>query len=83
MEALRREIRITEKCLHDTNLEIEVYGFFIDQLEGTDKPKRPLQHYLEVYESKQRVAARFESELKKLQEILKFAEEKEERELAS
>lgn len=83
MEALHREIRITEKCLRDTRMEIEVYGFFIDQMEGTDKPKRPLQDYLEVYDSKQRVAARFENELKKLQEILKFVEEKEERELAS
>lgn len=80
MEALRREIRITENCLRDCYLELEVWELFIGHWENTS---RDIKEFTDIYDLKLRCAARFESELKKLQEILKFAEEKEERELAS
>lgn len=82
-EQLQHRLHILKLCLEDCLRNAEVYAFFIDNAEGTNKPKRPMQEYLAEYNSLLKNAAGFRKDIEGLVQLICLAEEKEERELAS
>lgn len=82
-EQLQHRFHILKLCLQDCLRNAEVYSFFINNAQDPHQRKRPMEEYLTEYNSLMKNAAGFIKDMEGLVQLIRLAEEKEERELAS